>query len=71
MGSWDGETCEYCGGTIVERRVALHRQIKKRHALIENVPCGVCSRCGTHSNAANVLKMAEESARGRHRADRE
>jgi len=71
MGFWQGETCEYCGGPIVEKRVTLHRKVKKHYVLIENVPAGVCTRCGMRYFAANVLKTIEESVRGRKRAARE
>jgi len=71
MGFWEDERCEYCGGAIVERRVTLHRKVGDRHALIENVPAGVCRECGTHYYAANVLKIVQESIRGRRKADRE
>ncbi len=70
-GFWDGETCEYCGGPIVEKRVTLHRKVKKNYVLIENVPAGVCTRCGMRYFTANVLKTVEESVRGRKRAERE
>lgn len=71
MGFWENETCEYCGGPIVERRVTLHRKTKSGHVLVENVPAGVCRECGTHYYAANVLKTIEESIRGRRKADGE
>ncbi|MEW6242137.1 MAG: YgiT-type zinc finger protein [Chloroflexota bacterium] len=67
---WQDETCEYCGGRIVEKRVTLHRKVKGAYVLIENVPAGVCVECGTRYFAANVLKTIEESVRGRKRADR-
>jgi YgiT-type zinc finger domain-containing protein len=68
---WQGETCEYCGGQIIEKRVTLHRKVKGNYALIENVPAGVCTECGTRYFAANVLKTIEESVHGRKRAARE
>ena len=71
MGFWEGETCEYCGGPIVEKRVTLHRKVKGNYVLIENVPAGVCTRCGARYFAANVLKTIEESIRGRKQAERE
>jgi len=71
MSFWDGETCEYCGGTIVEKRVTLHRKVRGQYVLIENVPAGVCTQCGTRYYAANVLKTIEESLRGRRQAQRE
>jgi len=67
----EGETCEYCGGVIVEKRVTLHRKVKANYILIENVPAGVCVQCGTRYYAANVLKTIEESVRGRQKAERE
>lgn len=70
-GFWEGETCEHCGGAIVEKRVTLHRKVRGRYVLIENVPAGVCTRCGMRNYAANVLKTLQESVRGRRRAERE
>ncbi len=70
MGFWNGETCEYCSGTIVEKRVTLHRRVDGNYVLIENVPAGVCMQCGTRYYAANVLKTIEESIRGRRKAER-
>jgi len=71
MGFWDNETCEYCGGSIVEKRVTLHRKVKGRYLIIENVPAGVCTQCGTRYYAANVLKMIEETTRGHRNIKRE
>lgn len=71
MSFWEGETCEYCGGPIIEKRVTLHREVQGRYVLIENVPAGVCAECGTRYYAANVLKTIEESLRGRRQAERE
>lgn len=71
MEFWEGETCEYCSGKIVEKRVTLHRKVRRHYVLIENVPAGVCTECGTRYYAANVLKSVEESVRGRRRPKRE
>ncbi len=68
---WQGETCEYCDGTIVEKRVTLHRKVRDKYVLIENVPAGVCSHCSTRYFAANVLKTVEESLRGRRAVERQ
>lgn len=70
MTFWEGETCEYCGRPIVEKRVTLHRKVRRQYVLIENVPAGVCTQCGTRCYAANVLKTMEESLRGRRQAKR-
>jgi YgiT-type zinc finger domain-containing protein len=71
MNFWQGERCEYCSGAIVEKRVNLSRRVKGRFVLIENVPAGVCTGCGTRYYAANVLKTVEETLRGRRKAKRE
>ena len=68
---WKGERCEYCHGVIVEKRVSLSRKSKGKYVLIENVPAGVCTECGTRYYAANVLKTIEETIRGRRKAMRE
>ena len=68
---WQGETCEHCGGEIIEKRVTLTRKVKGQYVLIENVPAGVCTQCGTRYFSANVLKTVEESVRGRRHIDRE
>lgn len=68
---WKGETCEYCGGEIVEKFVTLHRKVSGRYVLVENVPAGVCKECGTRYFAANTLKIVEESIHGRRKAGRE
>ncbi|MBC8461636.1 MAG: YgiT-type zinc finger protein, partial [Deltaproteobacteria bacterium] len=62
---------EYCGGLIVEKKVDLSRKVKGKYVLIENVPAGVCTECGTRYYAANVLKTIEETIRGRRKAARE
>ena len=71
MGFWTGERCEYCQGTIVEKKVNLSRKVKGKYVLLENVPAGVCTKCGTRYYAANVLKTIEETVRGRRKAKRE
>jgi YgiT-type zinc finger domain-containing protein len=68
---WEGEHCEYCGGPIKEKNTEMSRKIKGKHVLIENVPTGVCTECGTRYYTANVLKSIEETLRGRRKAKRE
>ncbi|HEV8718023.1 MAG TPA: YgiT-type zinc finger protein [Candidatus Binatia bacterium] len=71
MEFWQDERCEYCGGQIKEKRVDLPRKVAKKYVLIENVPAGVCAKCGTRYYAANVLKTIEELVRRRQKAARE
>jgi YgiT-type zinc finger domain-containing protein len=59
MNFWEGETCEYCSGPIVEMRVTLHRKRADGYVLIENFPDGVCQECGARYFTANVLKTIE------------
>ena len=68
---WEGERCEYCGGSIAEKRVSLSRKAKGRYVMIERVPAGVCTECGTRYYSANVLKTIAETLRGRRKAKRE
>ncbi|HOU13793.1 MAG TPA: YgiT-type zinc finger protein [Anaerolineae bacterium] len=71
MSFWEGETCEYCGGVIVEKRVTLYRHVQGQHILLEDVPAGVCTECGTRYYTANVLKTIEASIKGRQKAAKE
>ena len=71
MGFWEGETCEYCSGKVVEKRVTLHRKVKGKYVIIEDVPAGVCTECGTRYYTASVLKTVEASIHGRRKAKRE
>ncbi|HVO83032.1 MAG TPA: YgiT-type zinc finger protein [Syntrophobacteria bacterium] len=70
MGFEEGEMCEYCGGSIIEKRGTRHRKVKNRYVLLEKVPAGVCVQCGTRYYTANVLKTIQERIRGRRKADR-
>ena len=58
-GFWEGEDCEYCKGSIEERRVELYRHKGTKRILFENVPAGVCRSCGARYYSANVLKMLD------------
>jgi YgiT-type zinc finger domain-containing protein len=52
--------CEYCPGTVHER--ILNREPISHHrgiVILENVPIGVCDRCGAHYVAAPVMRRAE------------
>ncbi len=71
MEFWQGERCEYCQGAIIGKKVSLTRKVKGKYVLLENVPAGVCSKCGTRYYSANVLKTIEETLRGRGKAKRQ
>ena len=68
---YDGETCEYCQGSIVEKQVDLPRKNGSGFIIVENVPAGVCVECGTRYYAAEVLKSVEKAASGQVEAKRE
>lgn len=68
---WAKERCEYCNGILRERKTDLARKIKGHYVVIENVPTGVCTKCGSRYYAANVLKTIQETLRGRRKAKRE
>ncbi|MBI4582095.1 MAG: YgiT-type zinc finger protein [Planctomycetes bacterium] len=40
------DPCEYCGGEVRTRRVTVDLRQKGRRCAFENVPVGVCVRCG-------------------------
>ena len=71
MGFWEDERCEYCNGLIVEKRVDVPRKIGGKYVILENVPAGVCTACGTRYYAADVLKTIEETIRGHRKVERE
>ncbi len=70
MGFWEGERCEYCNGIIVEKETELSRKVRGKYVVIEKVPTGVCSECGTRYYTANVLKTIQEALHGRRKAKR-
>ena len=58
--------CEHCDGTVRERRVdreALRH--KENFVILEDVPVGVCDKCGARYFAASILRRVAEIARGR------
>ena len=71
MSFWDGENCEYCGSEIIEKKVTLHRKIKGKYIFIENVPAGVCSKCGTRYYSGIVLKTIEQKVKSSPKAKQE
>lgn len=54
-------TCEHCDGTVRERRVdreALRH--KGSFVILEDVPIGVCDKCGARYFDASVLRRVAE-----------
>ena len=68
-GSYD-PTCEYCDGTVKERRVRREMfRVKDKFVILEDVPVGVCNRCGTRYYHAHIVRRAHQIARGELTAD--
>jgi len=70
-GFWERETCEYCGGPIVEKIIDLPRRVGNKYVLIKRVHAGVCKQCGSRYFAANVLKTIEELLKSRRKPKRQ
>ncbi len=62
-GFWKNETCEYCGGGIVEKRVDFPKKAGSSYVIFKSVPAGVCSECGVKYFSANTLKIIEQKAK--------
>ena len=58
-----GYKCEYCDG-IVQERVVRREAFKHRHGfvILENVPVGVCDKCGYRYYHSALLHRVEEIA---------
>jgi YgiT-type zinc finger domain-containing protein len=58
-----GYKCEYCDG-IVQERVVDREAFKHRHGfvILENVPIGVCDKCGCRYYHSTLLHRVEEIA---------
>ena len=66
-----GYRCEYCEGTVREKRV--EREAFKHRAgfvILEGVVIGVCDKCGNRYYSADTLKHVEAIATGKVRARR-
>jgi len=56
-----GYKCEYCDGIVQERTV--EREVFKHRdgfVILENVPVGVCDKCGYRYYHASLLHRVEE-----------
>jgi len=55
--------CEYCNGTLVEKRVTVYHRWKGCMTVVENVPARVCQQCGERYYAAEVFEEVERLAK--------
>lgn len=53
------DPCEYCGGPVVEKLVSEYERSGNQLVVIENVPVGVCQRCGERYYLASVVEAME------------
>lgn len=53
--------CEYCNApmTADERSVTVHRHVRGRHFIFEEVPARVCPRCGERYFSAHVIRQMD------------
>ncbi|MFQ5502315.1 MAG: YgiT-type zinc finger protein [Phycisphaerae bacterium] len=57
--------CEHCAGIVRERRVAQEAlRHKGRFIILEDVPIGVCEKCGARYYHASVLRRVAEVGHG-------
>lgn len=58
--------CEFCSGTvkekIIKKEVFKH---KNGFIMLENVPVGVCQKCGYRYYHSTILKKVDDIAEGR------
>lgn len=64
------ENCEYCNAKVQAKKVTVHYRHKNRLVIIENVPAGVCRRCGERYYDAVTIERMEMIARLRKAANR-
>lgn len=61
-----GYKCEYCAGTV--RQKILKREAfkhKNGFVILEDVPIGICDKCGTRYYHAQLIKRIAEVASGK------
>lgn len=57
--------CEHCAGTVREQRVEREAlRHKASFVILEEVPVGVCDRCGARYSDASILRRVAEIGRG-------
>ena len=57
--------CEHCDGTVRERRVEREAlRHKETFVILEDVPVGVCEKCGARYFDASILRRVAAIGRG-------
>ena len=66
-----GYTCEYCDGVVKEKLVKKEVfKHKTGFVMLENVPVGVCNKCGYRYYHSTILQKVEEIADGKRLPER-
>jgi YgiT-type zinc finger domain-containing protein len=66
-----GYGCEYCDGTVRQRRVAREAfKHKRAFVILRNVVIGVCEKCGNRYYSADTLKQVQAIATGKIRPEK-
>jgi len=56
------DACESCGGPVVEKKVTVDIRRKEGLFVFQNVPVGVCTKCGERFYPGPVLERLNEIA---------
>ena len=66
-----GYKCEYCDGVVKEKLVKKEVfKHKTGFVMLENVPVGVCDKCGYRYYHSTILQGVEEIANGKRLPER-
>jgi YgiT-type zinc finger domain-containing protein len=70
MSNYDYQ-CKWCEGTVREKKLAREAfRHAKGFVILEDVPVGVCDKCGRKYCAATTLRRVEEVVLHREKAER-
>ena len=53
------DKCDYCDGNVREKRVTVDLRVKGKLFVFDNVPVGVCQKCGERYYRGPVLERLE------------
>ncbi len=63
-------SCEYCDGSVRERWVRQEMfRVKDKFVILEDIPVGVCDRCGARYYHAHIIRRAHQIAQDEAAAD--
>jgi YgiT-type zinc finger domain-containing protein len=66
-----GYACQYCGGTVRPKKVAMESfKHKAGFIILEDVTIGVCDSCGNRYYDADILHTVHDIATGKQRPER-